>query len=504
VLKEQSNVHRHHPEYCHYKTISMQRTLNNTTPRVPLGNSGDFVVGTTSVHERTPANFSAAGSDGAKMRANIGALETYRKQFNRTNDLSNDLRIMNSNHEIDISNTISMSKSTSQKTTKSLAEGTWIQELCMDPRPLFVAQSSICCYVLSIGLSCYLVDLLLRRWRRCKSSIELLDVRLDSEGNLMEIILSNNHKRFARWLPGQFVYLNCPQISTYEWHPFTISSMDNSSRQFTLHIKTAGDWTRKLRQELACSRNSNQGFGKISRSQQQENICQIQAHHMKKMFILNPTQFYPDQSVLPNQDCYTKTGQLQIECTKLVCLQIDSEMCGGDCVKIDMGDSQEGQQIYSICHKPPASDSSTELKLNLFVDGPFHSPFERLLEQQVSVCIANGVGWTAFSSVFQCITNNFRRANESKDWWTQWREFALGTALMEGETNSKMNVNRGHSSSRLHLVIIVTSIEQLKPFYNLALNYFNRIHNECRLELSDNLNPIREIKAFITRCKYRE
>jgi dual oxidase len=44
---------------------------------------------------------------------------------------------------------------------------------------------------------------------------------------------------------GQYILLQVPQISIFQWHPFTISSCVGDEIQ--VHIKTDGDWTWKLR-----------------------------------------------------------------------------------------------------------------------------------------------------------------------------------------------------------------------------------------------------------------
>uniref|UniRef100_A0AAR2ISC2 FAD-binding FR-type domain-containing protein n=1 Tax=Pygocentrus nattereri TaxID=42514 RepID=A0AAR2ISC2_PYGNA len=44
---------------------------------------------------------------------------------------------------------------------------------------------------------------------------------------------------------GQYVFLNCPEISQLEWHPFTMTSAPEEEF-FTIHIRQAGDWTEKL------------------------------------------------------------------------------------------------------------------------------------------------------------------------------------------------------------------------------------------------------------------
>lgn len=46
--------------------------------------------------------------------------------------------------------------------------------------------------------------------------------------------------RFFSHKPGQYLFLCCPKISPYEWHPFTITSSPQDSF-ISLHIKRAGN-----------------------------------------------------------------------------------------------------------------------------------------------------------------------------------------------------------------------------------------------------------------------
>lgn len=45
--------------------------------------------------------------------------------------------------------------------------------------------------------------------------------------------------------PGQYIFLHCPRISRFEWHPFTITSAPHED-YFTVHIRRVGDWTESL------------------------------------------------------------------------------------------------------------------------------------------------------------------------------------------------------------------------------------------------------------------
>uniref|UniRef100_A0A672YIU3 FAD-binding FR-type domain-containing protein n=1 Tax=Sphaeramia orbicularis TaxID=375764 RepID=A0A672YIU3_9TELE len=60
---------------------------------------------------------------------------------------------------------------------------------------------------------------------------KVLELQLVKNGFTMEV--------------GQYVFLNCPAISQLEWHPFTMTSAPEEDF-FSVHIRSAGDWTNKL------------------------------------------------------------------------------------------------------------------------------------------------------------------------------------------------------------------------------------------------------------------
>lgn len=65
--------------------------------------------------------------------------------------------------------------------------------------------------------------------------------------------------------PGDYVYVRCPEISRYEWHPFTISSAPEDKQTLTIDIRSVGSWTgaiyrrfeRKREAHLAANDNGN-------------------------------------------------------------------------------------------------------------------------------------------------------------------------------------------------------------------------------------------------------
>jgi dual oxidase len=66
---------------------------------------------------------------------------------------------------------------------------------------------------------------------------------LDSE--TVEIKVDIPGKIIWKYRPGQWVFLQVPKLSLFQWHPFTISVC--LERQVQLHIKTDGNWTKRLR-----------------------------------------------------------------------------------------------------------------------------------------------------------------------------------------------------------------------------------------------------------------
>ncbi|OMH81608.1 putative respiratory burst oxidase-like protein [Zancudomyces culisetae] len=44
---------------------------------------------------------------------------------------------------------------------------------------------------------------------------------------------------------GQYVHINCPEISKYEWHPFDIANI-KGDEYLNIYIKKDGKWTQQL------------------------------------------------------------------------------------------------------------------------------------------------------------------------------------------------------------------------------------------------------------------
>jgi NADPH oxidase 5 len=94
-----------------------------------------------------------------------------------------------------------------------------------------------------VGGTGYLLDRVVRFWRMSTPS------RIASARALPSQVTEVAIARPPGWefRPGDFVWVLVPSVSRLEWHPFTISSPPEQPDTFTLHIRTLGDWTERIR-----------------------------------------------------------------------------------------------------------------------------------------------------------------------------------------------------------------------------------------------------------------
>jgi respiratory burst oxidase len=63
-------------------------------------------------------------------------------------------------------------------------------------------------------------------------------------GNVIAIHMTKPHG--FKYKSGQYIYVNCGEVSPFEWHPFTITSAPDDS-YLSMHIRCRGDWTSSFR-----------------------------------------------------------------------------------------------------------------------------------------------------------------------------------------------------------------------------------------------------------------
>ena len=87
-----------------------------------------------------------------------------------------------------------------------------------------------------------------RFWRLTKGLMGVPARAKVLDDDTMEIVCKHPRGREWRYSAGQYVLLQVPKISLFQWHPFTISSCRGDILQ--VHVKFDGNWTDKLREVL--------------------------------------------------------------------------------------------------------------------------------------------------------------------------------------------------------------------------------------------------------------
>jgi len=75
--------------------------------------------------------------------------------------------------------------------------------------------------------------------------------------NVMEIQIK---KEKTTTRAGQYIFLSCPQVSYWQWHPFTLTSAPEED-YISVHIRVVGDFTEALAKALGCDFNKEKKRG---------------------------------------------------------------------------------------------------------------------------------------------------------------------------------------------------------------------------------------------------
>jgi len=110
-------------------------------------------------------------------------------------------------------------------------------------------------HYLIAGLSLYILDRAIRFYKGHLKKPMVISMHPLS-GGVIRLELAYANGSHMESLPGQYIFLNVPAISEFQWHPFSISSSpDDTKFSWTHHIKNMGNgtWTQRL-YELAVSK----------------------------------------------------------------------------------------------------------------------------------------------------------------------------------------------------------------------------------------------------------
>lgn len=93
----------------------------------------------------------------------------------------------------------------------------------------------------------YACERLLRAFRSGNKSVKILKVAV-YPGNVLALHVSK--PQGFKYHSGQYIFVNCSDVSPFQWHPFSITSAPGDD-YVSVHIRTLGDWTSQLKAVFA-------------------------------------------------------------------------------------------------------------------------------------------------------------------------------------------------------------------------------------------------------------
>ncbi|KAL5712996.1 hypothetical protein ACHQM5_015115 [Ranunculus cassubicifolius] len=96
---------------------------------------------------------------------------------------------------------------------------------------------------LTLPITLYACERLIRAFRSNYKPVDILKAAV-YPGNVVELQMSKPEK--FNYRSGQYIFVKCPSISPFEWHPFSITS-GPGDKYLSIHIRAVGVWTKQLK-----------------------------------------------------------------------------------------------------------------------------------------------------------------------------------------------------------------------------------------------------------------
>ncbi|KAG8487595.1 hypothetical protein CXB51_018133 [Gossypium anomalum] len=96
---------------------------------------------------------------------------------------------------------------------------------------------------IAVPLLLYMGERTVRACRAEHYSVKIFKVSV-LPGDVFSMVMSK--PQGFKYKSGQYIFLQCPSISPFEWHPFSITSAPGDE-YLSVHIRTVGDWTKELK-----------------------------------------------------------------------------------------------------------------------------------------------------------------------------------------------------------------------------------------------------------------
>ncbi|MQL80573.1 hypothetical protein Taro_013040 [Colocasia esculenta] len=135
---------------------------------------------------------------------------------------------------------IFLTKEWYMKTLNSERITFWIPSALIDVLSNLLLQTWM--YLL-VPVTFYITERLIRLFREKKYPVSIVKAAI-YPGNVLSLHMKKPPG--FRYKSGMYLFVKCPDVSPFEWHPFSITSAPDDDN-LSVHIRTLGDWTTALR-----------------------------------------------------------------------------------------------------------------------------------------------------------------------------------------------------------------------------------------------------------------
>ncbi|XP_056455547.1 NADPH oxidase 5-like [Gadus chalcogrammus] len=206
---------------------------------------------------------------------------------------------------------------------------------------------------------------------------------------------------FFTFKPGDYLYINIPDIATYEWHPFTISSAPEQSDTLWLHIRSMGQWTNRLFEFFRQPETLASSPKRLATSlRNKRQLVQTQEQNFWATVSNGTVATNEDEAV--ELTMYRQRSSGAAASTGAETLTQD---------QLDHMEKGEGPHLREIPAK--LGDNHQLCNIKCYVDGPYGTPTRQIFASEHAVLIGAGIGITPFASILQSIMYRYRRRKQN-------------------------------------------------------------------------------------------
>ncbi|OXA62571.1 NADPH oxidase 5 [Folsomia candida] len=223
--------------------------------------------------------------------------------------------------------------------------------------------------------------------------------------------------------PGDYMFINLPHLSRFEWHAFTISSAPENLDELSLHIRAVGPWTENLynfynylklstnfkvihpdgrpttgrvKSALVYLRHSSKISKSVKRTEsvlvsRKPSTDSTGAPTVKRRFTVLTANNYryqarrPESVIIADNEDILQRGE-------------QGQRHKHECIANDEAQSLEKEQGLP--------DEYTKVQgkpIRAYIDGPYGAPASEIFRSEHAVLIGAGIGVTPFASILQSI-----------------------------------------------------------------------------------------------------